>query len=91
MKPISPEESLITYPCDFPIKVMGRAHDEFARTMAEVAQRFDPGFDPDTIEIRPSGSGNYLGLTLTVRVTSREHLDDLYRALHGHEMVSVVL
>ncbi len=91
MKPIPPEESLIVYPCDFPIKVMGRAHDDFARVMAEVALGFDPAFDPATIEIRPSASGNYLGLTLTVRVTSREQLDDLYRALHGHEMVSVVL
>lgn len=91
MKTIPPEESLIVYPCDFPIKVMGRAHDDFARAMAEVALGFDPTFDPASIEIRPSASGNYLGLTLTVHVTSREQLDDLYRALHGHEMVSVVL
>ena len=88
---IPPEESLIEYPCEFPIKVMGRAHDDFARAMAEIALGFDPDFDPASIEIRPSSSGNYLGLTLTVRVTSREQLDDLYRALHGHEMVSVVL
>ncbi|CDM22903.1 DUF493 family protein [Castellaniella defragrans] len=91
MKPIRPEDSLIDYPCDFPIKVMGRAHEDFARAMTEVVLGFDPAFDPATIEIRPSSSGNYLGLTLTVRVTSREQLDDLYRALHGHEMVSVVL
>ncbi|MFV0283512.1 MAG: DUF493 family protein [Castellaniella sp.] len=91
MKTIPPEESLIVYPCDFPIKVMGRAHDDFARAMAEVALGFDPTFDPASIEIRPSASGNYLGLTLTVHVTSREQLDNLYRALHGHEMVSVVL
>ncbi|MFC4298720.1 MAG: DUF493 family protein [Castellaniella sp.] len=91
MNPIRPEDSLIEYPCDFPIKVMGKSHDDFARLMAEIALGFDPAFDPDTIEIRPSASGNYLGLTLTVRVTSREQLDALYRALHGHEMVSVVL
>ena len=91
MKPIPPEESLITYPADFPIKVMGRAHDDFARAMAEIARGFDPAFDADTIEIRPSSSGNYLGLTLTVRVTSREQLDALYRALSSHEMVSMVL
>ncbi|WP_269498817.1 DUF493 family protein [Castellaniella sp. S9] len=91
MKPIPPEESLIVYPCDFPIKVMGRAHEDFARVMTEVVQTFDPAFDPGTIEVRPSGRGNYVGLTLTVRVESREQLDALYRALHGHEMVSVVL
>lgn len=91
MSEIRPEDSLITYPCDFPIKVMGRAHDGFMAAMAEVAQGFDPGFDPLSIEVRPSRSGNYLGLTLTVRVHSREQLDALYRALHGHVMVSVVL
>ncbi len=91
MKSIPPEESLIVYPCDFPIKVMGRAREDFVRVMAELVRTFDPGFDPDTIQIRPSGRGNYVGLTLTVRVESREQLDALYRALHGHEMVSVVL
>ena len=64
---------------------------DLARRLQKLARGFDPAFDPDTIEIRPSSSGNYLGLTLTVRVVSREQLDDLYRALHGHAMVSVVL
>lgn len=91
MSEIPPEDSLIQYPCDFPIKVMGRAHDAFLPAMADIARGFDPGFDPGSIEVRPSSSGNYLGLTLTVRVTSREQLDALYQALHGHEMVSVVL
>lgn len=91
MRPVPPEDSLIVYPCDFPIKVMGRAHTDFLATMADLVRAFDPGFDAAGIEVRPSSSGNYLGLTLTVRVTSREQLDALYRALHGHEMVSVVL
>jgi putative lipoic acid-binding regulatory protein len=56
-----------------------------------VAERFDPGFDASTIELRPSKGGNYLGVTLTVQATSREQLDDLYRALTSHPMVKVVL
>jgi putative lipoic acid-binding regulatory protein len=84
-------DSLIVYPCDFPIKVMGRAQDGFLDAMAAIARGFDPGFDAATIETRPSSGGRYLGLTLTVRVHSRAQLDDLYRALHGHAMVSVVL
>jgi putative lipoic acid-binding regulatory protein len=88
---IPPEESLIEYPSDFPIKVMGKQHPDFAQALTEVVLRFDPGFDPATVEMRPSKNGNYIGLTFTVRATSREQLDDLYRALHGHPMVSVVL
>lgn len=91
MQYIPPEESLITYPSDFPIKVMGKHHPDFAQTLTEVVLQFDPKFDPATVEMRPSKGGNYLGLTFTVCATSREQLDALYRALHGHPMVSVVL
>ena len=88
---IPPEQSLITYPSDFPIKVMGKAHPGFAQTLTEVVLRFDHGFDPATVEMRASKAGNYIGLTFTVRATSREQLDALYRALHSHPMVSIVL
>jgi putative lipoic acid-binding regulatory protein len=88
---IPPEQSLITYPSDFPIKVMGANVDGFDTAMAHVARAFDPGFDERTIERRPSKAGNYLGLTLTVHVTSREQLDELYRTLTTHPMVKVVL
>jgi uncharacterized protein len=91
MRDIPPEQSLIEYPSDFPIKVMGAQVDGFAEAIAIVAQAFDPGFDPDTMEKRPSKGGNYLGLTITVRVTSREQLDELYRTLSSHPMVKVVL
>lgn len=83
--------SLIEYPCDFPIKVMGARVDGFAEAMAAVAQQFDPGFNPATIEMRPSKAGNYLSVTLTVKATSREQLDNLYRALTSHPMVKVAL
>ena len=91
--PLEPDTrtSLIDYPSDFPIKIMGPAHEHFAHTMVEVVRRFDPGFDAATLEIRPSAKGNYLGVTATVRATSREQLDDLYRALSSHPMVKVVL
>ncbi len=85
------EESLIEYPSDFPIKVMGKSHPEFAQRLTEVVVQFDPAFDPASVEMRASGKGNYIGLTFTVRATSREQLDDLYRALTAHEMVAYVL
>jgi putative lipoic acid-binding regulatory protein len=88
---IPPEQSLISYPSDFPIKVMGANVDGFLTAMTHVARAFDPGFDESTIERRPSSAGNYMGLTLTVHVTSREQLDELYRTLTTHPMVKVVL
>jgi putative lipoic acid-binding regulatory protein len=91
MPEIPPEASLITYPSAFPIKVMGEQVEGFAEAMAMIARQFDPGFDPATIERRPSSGGRYLGLTLTVTATSREQLDELYRTLSTHPMVKVVL
>lgn len=88
---IPPEESLIEYPSLFPIKVMGKAHPDFAQTLTELVLQFDPEFDAATVEMRPSKNGNYIGLTFTINATSREQLDDLYRALHAHPMVSIVL
>lgn len=83
--------SLIEFPCHFPIKVMGATHVDFVEAMSTTARTFDPGFDTATIEIRASKAGNYMGLTLSVHVTSRQQLDDLYRALSSHPMVKVAL
>lgn len=84
-------DSLIEYPSDFPIKIMGVMQDAFAQTMVDVVREHDPTFQADRMEMRPSTKGTYLSLTVTVRATSREQLDNLYRALSSHPMVKVVL
>lgn len=88
---VSPQDSLIEYPCAFPIKVMGAQVPGFEEAMVAVVRQFDDRFDASLIERRPSRTGQYLGLTLTVNAVSREQLDGLYRALTGHPMVKVVL
>lgn len=87
----TPTESLIVYPSDFPIKIMGITQDAFAQTMVELVMLHDPDFHAGKMDMRPSSNGNYLSLTVTVRATSREQLDNLYRALSSHPMVKVVL
>ena len=84
-------ESLIEYPCDFPIKVMGERVDGFVHAITHIAKQFDPDYDASTVGLRESSSGKYLGVTITVRATSREQLDELYRTLTSHPMVKVVL
>jgi uncharacterized protein len=88
---VVPDESLITYPSAFPIKVLGPNVEGFAEAVMHVAKQFDPNFQTDTLERRPSSGGKYLGLTVTVTATSREQLDELYRTLSTHPMVKVVL
>lgn len=89
--PCTPTNSLIVFPCDFPIKIMGATDENFAQTVGEVVRRHDPFFDKEAIEIRSSSKGNYLGLTVTVRATSQEQLDKLYIALSSHPMVKIVI
>ena len=86
-----PTDSLIEYPSEFPIKIMGAMHDGFAQTMVELVAQHDPTFHAGKMEMRPSSQGKYLALTVTVHATSREQLDNLYRALSAHPMVKVVL
>jgi putative lipoic acid-binding regulatory protein len=85
------EDSLIDYPCDFPIKVIGQSQQGFARSVAEVVVRHDPSFNMATMQTRSSSGTRYLSLTCIVRATSREQLDALYQELCDHPMVKMVL
>ncbi len=86
-----PEQSILAFPCDFPIKIMGKTQAGFAQAVIEIVGRHAPGFDPATRERPPSREGRYLSLTCTVRAVSRAQLDDLYRELCDHSMVTMVL
>jgi uncharacterized protein len=88
---IPKEQSLIEYPCQFPIKVMGEKVNGLVGALTHIAHQFDPMFDAATIELRESSGGKYLGVTLTITATSREQLDEIYRTLSTHPMVKVVL
>ena len=84
-------ESLIEYPCDFPIKVLGRTQAGFAQAVLGIVQAYAPDFDGATMQMKTSRQGKYLSVTCVVRATSRDQLDALYRALCDHPMVVMVL
>jgi len=84
-------DALFDFPCDFPIKIMGRRQEGFAQTIAELIVRHAPDFDVATLEMRSSSAGNYLSLTCTVRATSRAQLDAIYGELTNHPMVVMAL
>ena len=83
-------DSLIEYPCRFPVKVMGVKVDGLVRAVTTIARQFDPDFDASTIELRESKGGKYLGVTITINATSRAQLDELYRTLSTPPMANVV-
>jgi putative lipoic acid-binding regulatory protein len=84
-------ESLLTFPCVFPIKIMGRREDGFAQVVTEIVMRHAPDFHPQTMEMRSSSQARYLSFTVTINARSREQLDALYSELSKHPMVTMVL
>ena len=88
---MSEQDTLLTFPTDFPIKIMGERRDDFAQTMVELVLRHAPDFRPETVEMRASRNGNYLSLTVVVRATSKAQLDALYREITAHPWVKMAL
>ena len=84
-------DTLFEFPCDFPLKVMGRKSDDFRSIVIGIVQKHVGTVAPENIEERPSKDGNYLSLTCTFQAQSREQLDNLYRELTSHERVLIVL
>lgn len=84
-------QTLLEFPCEFPIKIMGARVDGFAQAVLEVVLRHAPDYDPASTQMRPSSKGNYLAITCTFRAVSQEQVDSMYRELTAHPMVKVVL
>ena len=84
-------DTLFQFPCDFPLKVMGRKSDDFRSIVIGIVQKHVGTVAPEKIEERPSKDGTYLSLTCTFTAHSREQLDALYRELTSCERVLIVL
>jgi putative lipoic acid-binding regulatory protein len=85
------EGTLLEFPCDFPLKVMGRNNDDFRSIVLGIVQKHTGVVDVSRIEERPSRDGTYLGITVTVTATSKAQLDGLYMELTSCERVMVAL
>ncbi len=88
---MSEPESLIRYPTDFPIKIMGLNRLDFEPQIVAIVRTHAPDLDDTLVEVRQSRAGNYLSLTVTVRARSRAQLDAIYLELTRHPLVKVVL
>ena len=89
--PVVPDSSPLAFPCDFPIKVMGRKQPGFAQAVTDIVLKHAPDFDVTSVGMRPSRQGRYLSVTCVVRARSREQLDALYQELCDHPAVVMVL
>ncbi len=85
------ESSLLEFPCDFPLKIIGFQRAGYAQSILDVVKRHAPEYDGAEMEMRPSSKGKYLSLTCTIQATSQTQLDALYQELCDHPMVVKVL
>jgi hypothetical protein len=82
---------LLTFPTEFPIKVMGLTRPDFAERIGSAVRELVPEFDPGTIQSTPSRNGKYTALNVVIIARSKAQLDSLYRMLTSHPLVKVVL
>ena len=81
----------IEFPCDYPIKVLGRHSDEFHAVIIAVFEQHAPGFDQETIKIKASSKGTFTSVTITITATGQEQLEALHRDLLATGVVQMVI
>lgn len=89
---MNPEEkqSLIEFPTEFKLKIMGAQHPDFVAEILKAIQRHAPNTTEEHVVLRPSSGGNFVSATVTVYAENQEHLDNIYRAVTSHHMVKVL-
>lgn len=87
----SDRETLLEFPCEFPIKVMGRSGVGLRERVIEIVCRHGPQLSGRAVTSRTSRRGNYVSITAVVPATSQRQLDDIYRELTACEAVMIAL
>lgn len=82
------EESPLTFPCEFPIKAMGKACPELESAVLEIMHRHVPDLGEGAVKTRESSKGNYVSITVTITARSREQLDAIYMELSSCEYIA---
>ena len=85
------EDSLLDFPCDFPIKAMGKSEENFDALVVGIVRRHCPDLLEGAVKSRLSRKGNYVSVTVTIQAESRTQLDRIYMDLTAHEKVLMAL
>jgi putative lipoic acid-binding regulatory protein len=85
------EESLLVFPCDFPIKMMGHQTDEFHITVRALVEKHTGPLDDTAFASALSRNGRFVSVTITISAQSQQQLDDIYREVSAHDDVLMAL
>ncbi len=81
----------LKFPCEYPVKVIGKDEDNFYEFVIELVSRHVPGLPQESFTTRRSGGGKYLSVSVTFIAESRAQVDALYLELSVHPRVLVAL
>ncbi len=85
------DETLLKFPCAFPIKVMGENVITFEKLVVDTILLHVPEFDPASVSVRESKGGKFLAITATFTAHSKAQIDAIYLALSKHPSVKMAL
>lgn len=84
-------ESILQFPCQFPIKAMGKTSSKLDIIIEEIVRHHVKEIPEGAIQSRPSKNGNYVSITITIEATSKQQLDAIYQELSTHPDVLMAL
>lgn len=87
----STDDKLLDFPCDFPIKLMGRDQPEFREAAVALIEQHTGELQRGAIRTALSRKGNFLSITITIKARSQQQLDNIYRDLAEHDEILVAL
>ncbi|MBK5931944.1 YbeD family protein [Halochromatium salexigens] len=82
------DETLLRFPCDFPIKAMGRTEDGIEAILRAIIERHAPETSKDALRSRASRNGRWVSVTVVIEARSKDQLDAIYRELSVHEQIT---
>ena len=85
------EPPRIEFPCEYPIKVLGRAGEDFREVILAVFERHAPGFDQEAIMVKDSSKGTFTSVTVTITATGKDQLESLHQDLLATGRVQMVI
>lgn len=91
MENTPPDEIKIEFPCDYPIKIVGRCCDEFHSTVLDVVEIHSPDYYRSSVAIKQSSKGTFNSLTVTIIATGPQQLDALHQDLKATGLVNMVM
>ena len=81
----------LNFPCEYPVKVIGRDEDNFLAFVIELVSRHVPDLALENFTTKTSSGGKYLSVSVTFIAQSRAQVDALYQEFGNHTRIKVAM